>query len=64
MQWHSWAEFWEMGGYAFYVWGSFGVTALVVIVEIWQLRAQRRALLRNLLTEINSEDDVQSSSTS
>ena len=64
MQWHSWAEFWEMGGYGFYVWGSFGLTALVVIIEIWQLRAQRRALLRNLLTEINSEDDVQSSSTS
>ncbi|MDR3369850.1 heme exporter protein CcmD [Rhodoferax sp.] len=53
-----------MGGYAFYVWGSFGVTALVVIVEIWQLRAQRRTLIRNLLAETNSEDDVQSSSTS
>ena len=64
MQWHSWAEFWEMGGYAFYVWGSFGATALVVIVEVWQLRAQRRALIRNLLTEINSEEDVQSSSKS
>jgi len=54
MQWHSWAEFWEMGGYGFYVWGSFGVTALVVIAEIWQLRAQRRALRRNLLNETNS----------
>jgi len=61
MQWHSWAEFWEMGGYAFYVWGSFGATALVVIVEIWQLRAQHRALIRNLLNETNSEDDIQSS---
>jgi heme exporter protein D len=64
MQWHSWAEFWEMGGYGFYVWGSFGATALVVIVEIWQLRAQRRTLLRNLLTETDSEDDVQSPSKS
>ncbi|HEY8906906.1 MAG TPA: heme exporter protein CcmD [Rhodoferax sp.] len=64
MQWHSWAEFWEMGGYGFYVWGSFGATALVVIVEIWQLLAQRRTLLRNLLTETDSEDDVQSSSKS
>jgi len=64
MQWHSWAEFWEMGGYGFYVWGSFGATALVVIVEIWQLRAQRRTLLRNLLTETDSEDDIQSPSKS
>ena len=64
MQWHSWAEFWEMGGYGFYVWGSFGATALVVILEIWQLRAQRRALLRNLLNETNSHDDNHSSTLS
>lgn len=64
MQWHSWAEFWQMGGYGFYVWGSFGITALVVIGEIWQVRAQRRSLLRNLLNESNSQDDVNSSSTS
>ncbi|MBB1077704.1 heme exporter protein CcmD [Rhodoferax sp. 4810] len=64
MQWHSWAEFWAMGGYGFYVWGSFGATALVIVAEIWQVRAQRRALLRNLLNETNSQDDVNSSSTS
>ena len=64
MQWHSWAEFWDMGGYGFYVWGSFGITALVVIGEIWQVRTQRRSLLRNLLNETNSQDDVNPSSTS
>lgn len=64
MQWHSWAEFWQMGGYGFYVWGSFGITALVVIAEIWQVRAKRRSLLRNLLNETNSQDDVNSSSSS
>ena len=30
MQWNSVAEFFAMGGYGFYVWGSFGVTALVI----------------------------------
>jgi heme exporter protein D len=64
MQWHSWTEFWEMGGYGLYVWGSFGATALVVVAEIWQLRAQRRALLRNLLNEISSQDETHSSSPS
>jgi len=64
MQWHSWAEFWAMGGYGFCVWGSFGATALVIVAEIWQVRAQRRALLRNLLNETNSQDDVHSSSSS
>jgi len=64
MQWHSWTEFWQMGGYGFYVWGSFGATALVVILEIWQLRAQRRALLRNLLSETSSEEETHTSASS
>jgi heme exporter protein D len=64
MQWHSWTEFWQMGGYGFYVWGSFGATALVVILEIWQLHAQRRALLRNLLSETSSEEETHTSASS
>jgi heme exporter protein D len=57
MQWLSISDFFYMGGYAFYVWGSFGITALVAIFEIWQVRAQRRDVLRNLLTESGSEAD-------
>jgi heme exporter protein D len=44
LHWSSWSEFWAMGGYALYVWGSFGVTALVIIIELWSLRARRKAL--------------------
>jgi heme exporter protein D len=54
MQWLSVEAFFHMGGYAFYVWGSFGITALVVVAEIWQLRAKRREILRNLLNETDS----------
>lgn len=57
MQWHSVGEFFNMGGYAFYVWGSFGITALVVVAEIWQVRAKRREVLRNLLNETDSHHD-------
>jgi len=57
MQWLSISDFFYMGGYAFYVWGSFGITALVAIFEIWQVRALRREVLRNLLTETESEAD-------
>lgn len=43
----SLAQFFEMGGYAFYVWGSFGVALLLMAVEVWLLlRRRRRALLR------------------
>ncbi|MCJ7798192.1 MAG: heme exporter protein CcmD [Polaromonas sp.] len=57
MQWNSVGEFLDMGGYAFYVWGCFGVTAAVVIAEIWQVRAKRREILRNLLNETGSQSD-------
>lgn len=39
------AEFFHMGGYALYVWGSFGMTALVMVVELILLR-QRQATAR------------------
>ncbi len=55
MQWNSVSEFFAMGGYAFYVWGSFGATALVMGVETWQIRQRRRELLRELRHERLSE---------
>ena len=39
------SEFFAMGGYAFYVWGSFGATALAVAIEVALVRARRRAAL-------------------
>ncbi len=37
------SEFLGMGGYAFYVWGAYGVTALAIVAELVALRARRRA---------------------
>lgn len=34
MIWNTWSDFFRMGGYALYVWGSFGVTAILVVGEI------------------------------
>jgi heme exporter protein D len=42
--WNSFADFLAMGGYGLYVWGSFGVTALVLAAELWSLRQRRKAL--------------------
>ena len=44
MNWASGSEFIAMGGYGLYVWGSFGVAALVMAGEMLALRARRRAL--------------------
>ena len=34
MHWNSVSEFLAMGGYGFYVWGSFGVTFLVMAIRV------------------------------
>ena len=47
----SWSDFFAMGGYGLYVWGSFAVTALVMLGEVWALRAARRALARDDLND-------------
>lgn len=33
MIWNSWEEFFHMGGYGLYVWGSYAVTLLVMLAE-------------------------------
>jgi len=43
MQWGSWAEFWAMGGYGLYVWGSFAVTFVCMAGEMAGLIAGERA---------------------
>lgn len=48
MQWNSGSEFFAMGGYALYVWGSFGTTALVMLVESLLIRSRRKAVLHEL----------------
>ncbi len=42
----DWGKFFEMGGYALYVWGAYGVTALVMIGELLMLRNRKRTLER------------------
>jgi len=48
MNWASWSDFFSMGGYATYVWGSYGVATGLIVVEIILLRSRRRAALDQL----------------
>jgi len=48
MNWGGPAEFFAMGGYALYVWGSFGVVALALIAEPLMLARRRSEILRTL----------------
>ena len=42
MNWTNWSDFFAMGGYGFYVWGAFGMTALAIALEIAALPDRRR----------------------
>jgi heme exporter protein D len=42
------AEFFNMGGYALYVWGSFGAAAVVMIAEPILLSRRRKAALQSV----------------
>lgn len=39
------SEFFAMGGYGFYIWGSYGIAAAVIVLEILSLRGRRRRAL-------------------
>jgi heme exporter protein D len=51
-------EWLNMGGYALYVWGSFGATALLMIAEPIALRNRRRQILRRTarIARMNQEE--------
>jgi heme exporter protein D len=49
------SEFFYMGGYALYVWGSFGVTALLMAVEPILVRNRRRAVYQRLARMARAE---------
>ena len=46
MNWDSLADFLAMGGYGLYVWGSYGVTFLLIVLELALLVARHRAAER------------------
>ena len=48
MNWGSWQNFFTMGGYGLYVWGSYAVTLVVLVAEIVELVMRRRGVIERL----------------
>lgn len=57
MNWGSLSEFLNMGGYAWYVWGSYGLTFLFMLVEVLVLRHRRKTAVRQIkrMARLNRE---------
>lgn len=49
MNWGSWQNFFAMGGYGLYVWGSYVVTLIALIVEVVALITRRRGVIGSLV---------------
>ncbi len=50
--WSSFSDFLHMGGYALFVWGSYLVTILALVIEIALLRNRNKTLRKTLISEI------------
>ena len=55
IHWNSFADFLAMGGYGFYVWGSFGVTALIMAVEPIMVARNQKATIARLKLQLRAE---------
>ena len=51
MNWGSWDNFLRMGGYGFFVWGSYGMAMAILVIEVWQLKVRRRRAVTELQRE-------------
>ena len=47
MQWSSASEFFAMGGYGLYVWGSYGLSLALMLLEPWLASRRRRRALQD-----------------
>ena len=48
MNWASWSDFFAMGGYALYVWGSYAAVVGLLATEVALLVLRRRNILNHL----------------
>jgi heme exporter protein D len=60
MIWQSATEFWVMGGYGVYVWGSLGVSAVLLALEVWLVRAGKQQALDAVCEAMDAESTEQS----
>jgi len=51
----NWSEFFHMGGYAFFVWTSYGLTLIVVVANIVAPIMQRKKIISRIKRAIKRE---------
>lgn len=54
--WSSWSDFFSMGGFGLYVWGSYGITLVLLVGEVLLLWKRKRNIARRTNPEIASSE--------
>ena len=58
MSWQNASDFWAMGGYAVYVWGSVGVSAALLALEVLLARQGRQQALDAVCEAMQAAGDA------
>lgn len=53
--WNSFSDFIAMGGYGFYVWGSFGATVLIMAIEPIVVVRNRKNTIARLKRQLRAD---------
>ena len=53
--WNSFSDFIAMGGYGFYVWGSFGATVLIMVIEPTVVARNRKNTIARLKRQLRAD---------
>ncbi len=51
-------EFFNMGGYALYVWLSYGLTAIILIANVVMPKLRERQIKRELVMKIDRDNNL------
>lgn len=54
----SWTEFWAMGGYALFVWLSFGTTYMLLLGLWWYSKRQHKEIQQQIRAKAAREQRV------
>lgn len=58
MAFNSFADFFAMGGYGFYVWLAYGISFVCLIVLIFNTLAKRKKIIKMLAQRIEREERI------
>ena len=61
--WNRFSDFLAMGGYGLYVWGSFGVTVLIMAVEPIMVARNRKTTITRLQRQMRAETRAETRNT-